>query len=150
LTLQPPPRTIVRGRVVLTDERPLTEADVLAMPERPDNPDRIVPRPGRTKTVQDGRFLIELGPGSYVFTVIPKAGTGCPRVIARPDILADAIELPDIRVPAPTRLTFILRDPSPTGNPIVRAVVRIFAAVPGREAWPIEIGSAMTDPDGLV
>ncbi len=107
-------------------------------------------RPGRTKTLQDGRFVLELDPGPYVFTVIPKAGTGFPRVVTRPEVLAKATELPDIRVPAPTRLAFELRDPSPTGNPIVRAVVRILAAVPGREGMPIEIGSAMTDPNGLV
>lgn len=150
LTLQPPPRTVVRGRVVLTDERSLGEAEIVAIPEEPQDANSVKPRPGRTRTSDDGRFLFELDPGPYVFTVIPKAGTGFPRVITRPEIPSQATELPEIRVPAPTRLSFVLRDPSPTGNPIVRAVVRIFAAVPGREATPIEIGSAMTDPDGLV
>jgi hypothetical protein len=150
LTLQPPPRTLVSGRVVLTDDRPLSEADVVAIPEEPSSPQAPKPRPGRTKTRSDGRFVFELDAGPYVFMVIPKAGTGFPRVVTRPEVPPQATELPDIRVPAPSRLTFTLRDPSPNRNPVVRAVVQILAAMPGREGEPIEIGSAMTDSNGQV
>jgi hypothetical protein len=81
--------------------------------------------------------------------------------------------LPDIRVPAPTRLSFQLADPSLTSNAVAHAIVRVLARVadadgdgtppgtpPGgvggtarlatRERPPIEIGSAMTDTQGNV
>ena len=148
LTLQPPLQPLVRGRAILTDDRPLADAEVQAIPEATVPP---TPRPGRTRTGSDGRFVFDgLDPGSYVFTVVPKANTGFPRVVHRATVPAEAINLPDMRVPAPTRLAFRLRDPSPTGNPIVRAIVRILAAPADRAEVPIEIGSAMTDPEGYV
>ncbi len=164
LTFQPPLRTRVKGRAVLTDGRALSDAEVVAIPntspEARPSPMFAQPRPGRTLTDDDGRFELEVDPGPYVLSVIPKAGTGFPRVVVRPEIpgslTAQEAELADIRVPAPTRLAFTLRDPSPTGNPIARAVVRVFAtpAVPGGGAGvvpdPVEIGSAMTDSEGFV
>lgn len=164
LTFQPPPRTLVKGRAVLTDGRALSDAEVVAIPntspEARPNPMFAQPRSGRTRTDDEGRFALEVDPGPYVLSVIPKAGTGFPRVVVRPEIpgslTAQEAELADIRVPAPTRLAFTLRDPSPTGNPIARAMVRIFAtpAVPGGGAGvvpdPVEIGSAMTDSEGFV
>ena len=164
LTFQPPLRTRVKGRAVLTDGRALSDADVVAIPntspETRPSPMFAQPRPGRTRTDDEGRYELDLDPGPYVLSVIPKAGTGFPRVVIRPEIpgslTAQEAELADIRVPAPTRLAFTLRDPSPTGNPIARAMVRIFAtpAVPGGGAGvvpdPVEIGSAMTDSEGFV
>ncbi|MBX3209244.1 MAG: carboxypeptidase regulatory-like domain-containing protein [Labilithrix sp.] len=162
LTFQPPPRTILKGRAVLTDGRPLSGADVVAIPDTSPAPQPTLlaePRPGRTETGDDGTFAFELDPGRYVLSVIPKEGTGFPRVVVRPNVpgslTAQVAELPDIRVPAPTRLVFTLRDPSPTGNVIANAVVRVFAtpAVPGGaapEADPVEIGRSMTDAEGSV
>lgn len=166
LTFQPPPRTLVKGRAVLTDGRALGEAEVIAIPNTSagvrGSSTVPPPRPGRTRTGDDGRFAFELDPGAYVLSVIPKAGTGFPRVVIRPDVpgslTAQETELPEIRVPAPTRLAFTLRDPSPTGNAIANAIVRIFArpavlggvnpVMPAPD--PVEIGSAMTDPEGAV
>lgn len=159
LRFQPPPRTLLRGRAVLTDGRPLSDAEVLAIPNTSPGarPSQFAePRPGRTETREDGTFAFELDPGPYILSVIPKAGTGFPRVVVRPDVpgslTAQIAELPDIRVPAPTRLAFTLRDPSPTGNVIANAVVRIFArsATAPADSDPIEIGSAMTDSEGAV
>ena len=165
LRFQPPPRTLGRGRAVLTDGRALSEAEVLAVPNTSSGAraNRLVPppRPGRTQTDEDGRFAFELDPGGYLLSVIPKAGPGFPRVVVRPDVPGSSTgqetELPEIRVPAPTRLAFTLRDPSPTGNAIANAVVRIFArpAVPAGSGTtttpdPVEIGSAMTGSDGSV
>jgi hypothetical protein len=153
LTLQPAAQTPVRGRVVLTDERPLSEATVLAIPEAPESPSTPMPRPGRTTTGPDGSFLVELDPGPYVFTIIPKAGTGFPRLVTPREVPAEATELPELRVPPPIKLSFTLRDPTPIiHNPIARAIVRVFAQVPGAGATrpPLEIGSAMTDTDGQV
>ena len=166
LTFEPPPRTIVKGRAVLTDGRALSEAEVVAIPNTSPsaraNPLVPRPRPGRTRTGDDGRFAFELDPGAYILSVIPKAGTGFPRVVIRPDVpgslTAQETELPEIRVPAPIRLAFTLRDPGSTGNPIAEAVVRVFArpASPSGATGttplpdPVEIGSAMTGPDGSV
>lgn len=171
LTLQPPPRTLVKGRAVLTDGRPLREAEVLAIPNTSAGSAArsAPPRPGRTETGEDGRFALELDPGPYVLSIIPKAGTGFPRVVVRPEIpgsggvTVQSTELPDVRVPAPTRLAFTIKDPSPTGNVVANAVVRIFA-LPALSAAaggggsggttttpdPVEIGSAMTDASGAV
>ncbi len=163
LTFQPPPRTLVKGRAVLTDGRALSEAEVVAIPNPSARPrtNRMppLPRPARTETGADGRFAFELDPGPYVLTVIPKAGTGFPRVVIRPDVpgslTAQETELPEIRVPAPTRLAFTLRDDNVTRNPIANAIVRVFArpSVPAGTTTlpdPVEIGSAMTAQDGSV
>jgi hypothetical protein len=150
LTLQPPAQSTVRGRVVLTDGRPLSEASVLALPETPTNPSSPTPRPGRTTTAADGSFVVELDPGPYVFTIIPKDGTGFPRLVTPREVPPEVTELPELRVPLPIKLSFKLRDPSPTGNPIARAIVRVLASAPGRTGPPLEIGSAMTDTDGQV
>lgn len=164
LTFQPPPRTLVKGRAVLTDGRALSDAEVIAMPGTSSTTSTLtaLPRPGRTRTGDDGSFAFELDPGPYVISVVPRGGTGFPRVVIRPEIpgsaTAQSTELPDVRVPAPTRLAFTLRDPSPTGNPIANAVVRIFAtpalgtSPSGTTSTPdpVEIGNAMTDSDGAV
>ncbi len=57
-------------------------------------------------------------------------------------------DLGEIQVAPPARLSFTLRDPSLNGNPIVRAMVRIFALAPGRGPPAVEIGRAMTDESG--
>lgn len=161
LTFQPAPRTLVRGRAVLTDGRALSDAEVVAVPNVPSRavvrPLASAPRPGRARTGDDGSFAFELDPGPYVMSVIPRSGTGFPRVVVRAEVpgsgVAPSTELPELRVPAPRRLAFTLRDPSPTGNAIANAVVRVFASpqVVGTELPdPVEIGSAMTDGDGAV
>jgi hypothetical protein len=161
-TLQPPPRPLVTGRVVLTDDRPLSEAEIIAYPQDPATSDLPKPRPGRTQSLENGQYSMELDPGPYVITVVPKAGTGFPSVVRQSVIPLQATDLPDLRVPAPTRLSFQLVDSAVVGNPIVRAIVRILAlpapaptpeggALAALQAVkPIEIGSAMTDPDGQV
>lgn len=163
LTFQPPLRTLVTGRAVLTDGRALSDAELIAIPntspEARANSTFAEPRPGRARTDDEGRFVLEADPGPLVLSVVPKAGTGFPRVVVRVDVPSSLttkeMELPDVRVPAPTRLSFTLRDPSPTGNPIAHAVVRIFATPAalgggGVAPDPVEIGSAMTDSDGFV
>ena len=147
LTLQPPARPVLRGRALLTDGRALAEGTVLAEPQT--EADGTVGRPGRATTDADGAYAIELDPGSYVLSVLPKAGTGFPRVVTTAKVGTDSATLADIHIPPPTPLSLTLRDPAVTGNPIVRAVVRIFASPPGNLP-PVEIGNAMTDANGLV
>ncbi|MBX3232435.1 MAG: carboxypeptidase regulatory-like domain-containing protein [Labilithrix sp.] len=161
LTLQPPRRTRVLGRVLLTDGRPLAEAEILATPQSGTTSELPIPRPGRGTTGPEGRFEMLLDPGPYVITVIPKKGSGFPRVVVRPQIPTERAELPDIQVPAPSPLTFTLRDPRPGIEAVVaNAVVRVFA-VPGvtrgteledetPDPAPVEIGSAVSDANGQV
>jgi hypothetical protein len=154
LTLQTPPRPLLHGKVVLTDGRPLSSADVLAIAD-PADTSKLDPRPGRGRTASDGTFAVELDPGPYVLTVIPQEGTGFPRVVVAATVGAESSSIPDIHVPAPTRLRFTLRDPTLTGNPIDHAIVSVMADLPGRPdtataSAPIEIGSAMSDENGQV
>jgi hypothetical protein len=168
-TFQPPLQTKVRGRAVLTDGRPLSDAEVIAIPNtspdlQPAPGESILltklPHPARTRTGRDGTFALEMDPGPYFLSVIPKAGTGFPRVVVRPEIPSGEAELPEIRVPAPIRLAFTLRDPSPFEIPITNAVVRVFAKpripgggqseVPRAFDEPVEIGRSMTDSSGNV
>lgn len=147
LVLAPTRQVAVRGRARLSDGRALAEASVLAEPSA--GATGPTGRPGRTTTADDGTYVLDLDPGTYVLTVVPKAGTGFPRVLSRFTVAADAVTLADVLVPPPTRLAFTLRDPNATGNPIVRAVVRVFATAPGTTD-PLEIGRGITDPDGAV
>jgi hypothetical protein len=146
LTLQPPPRAIVRGRAVLSDGRPLAEADVQALPIS--SPE--APRPERTRTSRDGLFALELDPGPYTLSVVPKPGTGFPRASVSQVVGAKDLVLSDIRVPVPTVLTLTLFDASGL-NPIVRSMVRIFArSQTSPTGDPVEIGNGITDALGAV
>lgn len=158
VTFRPPPRTIVRGRAVLTDGRPASEADVVAIADidaTTTNPLAIQPRPARGRTDDDGRFVLEADPGPYVLSVVPKEGTGFPRVVVRHSVPSSTatreIELADVRVPPPMSLSLTFRDSSPTENAIQSAVVRVFAVpLASQRGVPVEIGSAMTNELGKV
>jgi hypothetical protein len=172
LILRPPPRRIVSGRAVLTDGRPLSEADVIAVPNRLAatqwGSSFAMPRPSRARTGEDGRYALELDPGPYILSVVPQAGTGFPRVVVRADVPDAAslsvaevsdVRIPELRVPVPSRLAFTLRAPAtpqiPIQNPIQNALVRIFAMPASVDGMPVvsdpvEIGSAMTDATGAV
>jgi hypothetical protein len=56
----------------------------------------------------------------------------------------------EVRVPAPMRLAFTLRAPTQIENPVVGALVRVFAARSGGVGDPVELGSSLSDPDGAV
>jgi hypothetical protein len=158
LTLQPPKRTTVRGRAVLSDGRPLLEAEVVATPRSSTSTDVPTPRPGQTKTGTDGRFSLELDQGPYALTVIPRDGTGFPRVVTRAIIPPSETDLPDVVVPPPSPLSFTIRNPGLSEGVVPGALVRIFA-IPGVDKQadiqatspdPVEIGNGTTDANGLV
>ncbi len=159
ITLSPSPRTRVRGVAVLTDGRPASRAEVLAMAAPlVDASSQPRPRPARTRTDDTGAFTLDLDQGPYVITAIPEAGTGFPRVVVRttiPFAVTDAVDIGAIRIPPPTRLELELRDPSNLARPIVGARVRIFAT-PEPDATTtavepaLEIASAVTDSAGDV
>lgn len=146
-TLLPPRQQIVTGRAVLTDGRPLAEAKVYAQPAQGSE---LPPRPREARTAPDGSYVLELDPGSYTFTVVPQTGTGFPRVARTEEITDGTTTVPDIRVPAPTKLAFTLREPAIAGNAIARAYVRVFAVPRGTSRAPVEIGLGMTDANGFV
>lgn len=158
LKLRPPRRTVVRGRVVLADRRPLAEADILATPETPKSAEGPKPRPNQTRTDEAGRFSLELDQGPYVISAVPKSGTGFPRVATRSQIPAVELDLADITIPAPTVLSFTVRDATRSENPVANALIRIFT-VPGvtttddfanATSEAVEIGNGTTDESGLV
>jgi len=148
---EPTPRARASGRAVLTDGRPVADAEVRAIPSTRQPRGAVAPRPGRTRVREDGTFELELDPGQYDLAVDPQAGSGFPRVVTIVTIGASAAELGDIEVPPPIRFTVTLRDPHPSlaGNPIARAVVRVFAQPASDGAAPlVEVGRAMTDATG--
>lgn len=148
-TFLPPPRTLAFGRAVLADGRPLSEATVLALPSNTSLVGRAVkPRPARARTDRDGNFRFEVDQGQYNLVIEPQPGTDFPRVVQIRSFAGVTADVGEIVVAPPARLAFQIKDPSGTANPIVRAMVRIFAELPGRGPPAIEIGEAMTDADG--
>ena len=148
-TFRPPLRTLASGRVLLTDGRPLAEADVLALPsDTAGVATPVKPRPARARTDAAGRFSFEVDQGQYDLVVDPQAGTGFPRVVQLRSFGLGTAEIGDIQVGAPHKLSFKLGDASQVANPIVRALVRVFASPPGRVGPAVEIGRAMTDEQG--
>ena len=150
LTLSPLKKTRVSGVAQLTDGRPLAGAEVLAEAEPlASTAAQPTPRPGRARIDADGAFGLDLDQGQYVFTVIPQAGTGFPRVVLRRTVPVDHADLGVLKVPPPTRLQLQFRDPSNVARPLFDARVRIFATPDGATA-ALEIGSNTTDSSGNV
>lgn len=150
-TYRPPLRTMASGRAMLADGRPLAEAEVLALPsERPVVGTAVRPRPVRTRTDREGGFRFQVDQGQYDLVVEPQAGTGFPRVVQARSFGAGTADLGDIVVPPPARLVFTINDPlNQRGNPIVRALVRVFAE-PSGGGPAVEIGRSMTNAKGEV
>jgi hypothetical protein len=161
----------VSGRAVLTDGRPLSGAEVLALPSvvQPDLPDALkrqlpwlFPREARTVTATDGTFTIRAEEGTFDFVVIPQPGTGFGRTISPSrkvspssistsqdagigDAGVGGNDLGTLLVPAPLKLSFTVLDPS--FNPVPQAVVRALTLPTGHKEY-VEIGSAMTSSQG--
>ncbi len=148
-TYLPPPRTVASGKVVLADGRPLASADIRAVPsEVPVTGNAVKPRPASTRTDSDGNFSFEVDQGQYDFVVDPQAGTGFPRLVQVRSFATGTAKLDAIVIAPPAKLSFALKDPSTNGNPIVRAIVRVFAEPPNRGPPAIEIARSMTDEQG--
>ena len=149
-TYFPPMRTAVSGKALLADGRPLAEADIRAIPsEAPvSGTTAVKPRPARTRTDRDGNFSFDVDQGQYDFVVDPQPGTGFPRLVQVRSFATGTAKLDPIIIAPPARLSFTLKDPSKNGNPIGRAVVRVFAEPPNRGPPAIEIARSMTDEHG--
>ncbi len=143
-----PLATVTTGRALLSDGRPLADADVLATPSTsPSVPRRLRPRPARTRTDREGRFSLGLDQGAYHLTVIPQEGSGFPRVVVLTAIGGKEAILPDVEVPAPVKLAFTLNNAS-AFLPIPHAVVRVFATLP--DGGAVEVGRSVSDAEGRV
>ncbi len=150
-TFRPPLQTVTTGRVVLADGRPVPEAAVVAVASDTPLLDwDVKPRPARTRTDFGGRFRFELDPGSFNLMVVPRAGTDFPRVVALHRVAGPTADVGQIVVAPPALLAFQIREPSQIGAPIARALVQVFAELPGRGPPSLEIGQAMTDSQGRV
>ncbi|CAN5878254.1 hypothetical protein BH11MYX4_BH11MYX4_51370 [soil metagenome] len=150
-TFRPPLRTQAFGKAILADGRPLSEASVIALPSDVVLVGRAVkPRPAQTQTDADGNFRFEVDQGQYALMVEPQAGTDFPRVVQLRSFAGATADIGNIVVSPPARLALTLKDPSNIGNPIVRAVVSVYAELPGRGPPAIEMGRAMTGTDGYV
>ncbi|MDB4946449.1 MAG: hypothetical protein JWP97_5983 [Labilithrix sp.] len=150
-TFRPPARTIAVGRARLADGRPLSEAVVRALPTAPTTSSQAVtPRPAMTRTDAEGVFRFELDPGAYDLQVEPQEGTSFPRIVQARSFSGAQVDVGDVVVPAPARIAFFIRDPSDVGNPIIRAVVQVFAELPGRGPPAVEIAQAVTDTNGSI
>ena len=149
-TYFPPPRTVVSGTVMLADGRPLAEADIRAIPSdvAVSSSTAVKPRPAHARTDRAGAFSFDVDQGQYDFVVDPQAGTGFPRLVQVRSFATGTATLDPIIIAPPARLSFTLKDPSRNGNPIGRAVVRVFAEPPNRGPPAIEIARSMTDDLG--
>ena len=108
----------------------------------------VKPRPARGRTDQDGAFRLEVDQGQYDLVVQPQPGTGFPWLVQARSFATGTADIGQIVIAPPARVSFVLRDPTRNGNPIVRAMVRIFVEPAGRGPPLVEIGRAMTDEGG--
>jgi hypothetical protein len=83
------------------------------------------PRFAQTTTQGDGSFMLMLDPGGYVLRVEPPDGTRLPWVVQSIVVGPTQVLVPPIVVPAPVYAGVQLVDVG--DNPIVNAVVRVFA-----------------------
>jgi hypothetical protein len=149
----------VRGRCLLTDGRPVADAEIVAKPSvtlREPNaalPVAAWPRPVTTRTNDSGTFILALDYGDYDIVVKPQATTHLPWVVRantpvpppKPD--EPDQDLGDVLIPAPVRQSFVLADPN--GFAVVSADVRVFRKMkyaPGL----VEMGRSLTDASGRV
>lgn len=153
----------VTGRAIVADGRLLVGATVRALPAAslaPTTDPRRWPRAGTTTTDATGAFSLALDPGLYDVVVQPANGTGLPWVTLSNQTVSagentNLLFGAPITVPAPMVQPLLLHDPS--NFPIIRAVVRAYAAtatsknpISGAPAPMIEIGSWLTDTSGHV
>jgi hypothetical protein len=144
------PTQAVPGSALVSDGRPLAGAAVDAIPAAcadGSTAHSCLPRARETITQADGTFVLWLDPGAYRMRVRPADGTRLPWMwLPQPVVVGPTMpSLPQFVVPAPIYAGLTLKDPQ--GNPIVRAIVRVFEAPDAATGWA-EMGRAITDVSG--
>ncbi len=136
----------VRGRASVADGRAVFGARVDALPLScfTAASKGCLPRPGQTTTAEDGSFALSLDPGGYELRVQPPEGTNLPWSVQPILVGSTPLDLKPIVIPAPAHLGARLADPD--GNPVVRAILRMFDMPAGGAA--IEVARTMTDSTG--
>ncbi len=146
----------VRGQVLVTDGRFLSDATVEVIPTQCASPATpplpvstsssvfCLPRAAQTTTALDGSFLLNVDPGEYLLRVRPADGSRLPWVTQPLSVGLAALTVPRVYVPAPVSVGLQLVDPN--GNAIVRSLVSVYS-LPAQGA-AVELGNAVTDTNG--
>ena len=143
-------KRVLAGTALVTDGRPLASAEIEASPAASlldgSTPASHWPRAATTTADLAGNFSLALDPGTYDITVRPAPGSRLPWVVSASRVVgASDARLDPIEIPAPIPAGLLLVDPST--NPVIGAIVRVFAVPTGGTAF-VEIGRAMTDAAG--
>ena len=153
-------RPLHKGRVRSADGLPVPQVTVKATRQPGGPTDCASPSQGTTYTVTefDGRFEMRLEPGNYQFDYEPAPGSPAPRLTDfsvsvddsdDPEVDAD----PDVvNLPRGALVEGVVKDV--TGDPIARALVRIFqprctTAEVCRDLPPHLLAETLTDDKGL-
>lgn len=147
------PKTRVKGRAILADQRVLGDVAVKFAPSITRAADSAyeLPRPLSVRTDAAGRFVAELDSGVYDLTITPTSGTNfAPFVLTDqyvPSLAAGGctLELGDLQVNVPRVLSLDMRDPSIAVLPWVWA--RLFARSEGSQHY-VEIQKELLDSEG--
>ncbi|MFO0680098.1 MAG: hypothetical protein U0169_26485 [Polyangiaceae bacterium] len=145
-------RRAIVGRVVVTDGRPLADAEVEIVPSIAQAASRAadvhaLPRSTTSVTREDGSFEIRSEKGRVDLTIKPREGTDFPWIVVpNVDVGDDDVSIPDdlLRVPAPVVVASRVVDS--VALPVAEAIVRVYALKDGRAYVPI--GRALTAADG--
>ena len=109
------------GAGLLSDVRPLSNAEVLAAPAAvrgADVPPWGRARAARTRTGAGGEFALELDEGEYDFTAMPEPGSGFPWRVSPRRPVGPVEATIDVVVPAPSRVSWDLKDPNGNAVPL--------------------------------
>ena len=154
-----PPRVTVGGIVRLWNGAPLAFGQVSFVPSGSYRSAKIrgeitlPPRPVLATIGAAGGYAARLDPGTYDLVVEPAPGGVLPRTVRTGFVVAAPIDansaaaatVPDVVVPPPTPIPFLLRDPSSKLLP--RALVRAYVRQASETAY-IEIAATVADDDG--
>jgi hypothetical protein len=150
------PLVTVSGTATVADGRPLAEALVELLPtacaptadstSTPDASDDCLPRSQSTGTADDGSFQLSVDPGAYVLRVRPRQGSRLPWKVRQIQVRAPGLSLGQVVIPAPISVGMALQDF--TKSPVVNAVVRVFTDPTQKPGAAVELGQAITDPNG--
>jgi hypothetical protein len=154
-----PPRVTVGGIARLWNGAPLAFGQVSFVPSGSYRSAKIrgevtlPPRPAVATIGAAGGYAARLDPGTYDLVVEPAPGGVLPRTVRTGFVVPAPVDansvaaatIPDVVIPPPTPVPFLLRDPSSKLLP--RALVRAYVRQASETAY-IEIAATVADDDG--